>query len=110
LVGLSREQARTAAHDLPVVEDERRERLAAGRAAEVAVEAERLRDGKVSLDSEHRRADTLLLAEHLPTTLVEARVDAADRVLRALDLDCEEVSERQRRCTANKDGPRKTGS
>ena len=77
----------TAVHDLPVVEYGLREGLTLGRATKVTVEAERLHDGQVSLDGEHGRADTLLLGEDLATTLVQARVDTADGVLRALDLD-----------------------
>ena len=65
-----------------------RERLARRRGAEVAVEAEGLHDGEVRLDREHRRSGPLLLGEDLAATLVEARVDAADRVFGALDLDC----------------------
>ena len=64
-----------------------RERLAGRRGAEVAVEAKGLHDGEVRLDREHRRSGPLLLGEDLATTLVQARVDTADGVLRALDLD-----------------------
>ena len=77
----------TAVHELPVVEHGLREGLATGRLTEVAVEAERLHDGQVSLDGEHGRADALLFREDLATTLVQARVDTTDGVLRALDLD-----------------------
>ena len=51
------------------------------------VEAERLHDGQVSLDGEHRRSRPLLLREDLSTALVEHAVDTADRVLGTLDLD-----------------------
>ena len=81
----------TAAHQFPVVEDRLRERLSSGRCTELAIETERLHHRKVGLDREHRRADTLLLAEDLATTLVEHRVDTTDSVLRALDLDCDLV-------------------
>ena len=77
----------TAVHDLPVVQYGLRERLATSLRTKLAVEAERLHDGQVRLDGEHGRADTLLLAEDLTTTLVEHRVDTADRVLGTLDLD-----------------------
>ena len=77
----------TAAHQLPVVYDGLRERLTTSLRTEVAVEAEGLHDRQVRLDREHGRADTLLFAEDLATTLVEHRVDTTDRVLRALDLD-----------------------
>ena len=77
----------TAVHQLPVVQDGLRERLSTSRRTEVAVESERLHDGQVRLDREHGRADTLLLAEDLTTTLVEHRVDTADCVLGTLDLD-----------------------
>jgi hypothetical protein len=63
------------------------ESLATSAGSEISVEAEGLHDGEVGLDGEHRRADTLLLAEDLATTLVEARINAADSVLRALDFD-----------------------
>ena len=71
-----------------MVHDGLREGLATSRGTELAVEAERLHDGQVRLNREHGRADTLLLGEDLATTLVQARVDTADRVLRALDLGC----------------------
>ena len=77
----------TAVHLLPVVQDRLRECLTTGLRTKLAVEAERLHDGQVRLDREHGRADTLLLAEDLTTTLVEHRVDTADRVLGTLDLD-----------------------
>ena len=70
-----------------MVEHRLRERLSRRRSPQLAVEAERLHDGEVRLDREHGRADTLLLAEDLTTTLVEHRVDTADRVLGTLDLD-----------------------
>jgi hypothetical protein len=76
-----------AVHQLPVVHHTLREGLATGRATEVAVEAERLANGEVRLDGEHRGAGALLLAEDLTTTLVQARVDTTNGVLRALDLD-----------------------
>ena len=77
----------TAVHLFPVIHDGLRERLTRRSSTELAVEAERLHDGQVRLDGEHGRADTLLLAEDLTTTLVEHRVDTADRVLGTLDLD-----------------------
>ena len=80
-------ERRTAVKHLPMVHHRLRERLAGRRGAEVAVEAEGLHDRQVRLDREHGRADTLLFAEDLATTLVEHRVDTTDRVLRALDLD-----------------------
>ena len=64
-----------------------RERLPRRRGAEVAVEAKGLHDGEVRLDREHRRSGPLLLGEDLAATLVEARVDTTDRVLRTLNLD-----------------------
>ena len=77
----------TAAHHFPVVHDGLRECLTSSLRTKLAVEAERLHDRQVRLDGEHGRADTLLLAEDLTTTLVEHRVDTADRVLGTLDLD-----------------------
>ena len=77
----------TAVHQLPVVEDGLRERLARRRRAELAVEAERLHDGQERLDGEHGGSGPLLLREDLSTTLVEHGVDTANGVLRALDLD-----------------------
>lgn len=77
----------TSVHDLPVVEHGLREGLASGLRAQFGVETERLRNGQICLDGEHGRADTLLLAEDLATTLVEHGVDTADRVFGALDLD-----------------------
>ena len=74
-----------------MVHDGLRERLATSRRAKFAVETEGLHDGQVRLHREHGRADTLLLAEDLSTTLVEHRVDTTDSVLRALDLDCDLV-------------------
>ena len=74
-----------------MVEHGLREGLTTRLRAQLAVEAERLRHGQVCLDCEHGRADTLLLAEDLATTLVEHRVDTTDSVLRALDLDCDLV-------------------
>ena len=70
-----------------MIHDGLRERRTLRCLTEIAVETERLVDRKVSLDGEHGRADTLLLGEDLATTLVQARVDTADGVLRALDLD-----------------------
>ena len=70
-----------------MVEHGLRERLSRRRSPQLTIEAERLHDGQVRLDGEHRRAGPLLLREDLATTLVEHGVDAADGVLRALDLD-----------------------
>ena len=83
----SKQFIRTSGHDLPVIEDGLREGLALRVRAEVGGETERLVDGQVSLDREHRRSGALLLREYLAATLVEAGVDTADGVLRALDLD-----------------------
>lgn len=77
-----------AVHDLPVVEHGLGEGLASGMLTELAVEAEGLHDGEVRLHGEHGRSNPLLLAEHLSTTLVEARVDTTDTVFGALNLDC----------------------
>ena len=82
----------TAGHLLPVVEHTLRERLALCCLAQVAGEAEGLHDGQVRLDGEHGRTRALLLREHLATTLVQARVDTADSVLRALNLSCADSS------------------
>ena len=84
---MSKQFIRTSRHDFPVIEDGLREGLALRVRAEVGGETERLVDGQVSLDREHRRSGALLLREYLATTLVEAGVDTADGVLRALDLD-----------------------
>lgn len=70
-----------------MVQDGLRERLTTSLRTKLAVEAERLHDGEVRLDGEHRRPDTLLLTEDLTTTLVEHRVDTTNRVLGTLDLD-----------------------
>ena len=70
-----------------MVEHHLRERLARRSSTELTVEAEGLHDGQVRLDSEHRRSGPLLLREDLSTALVEHRVDTADGVLWALDLD-----------------------
>lgn len=83
------DSALTSVHQLPVVHDGLRECLATSMRTKLAVEAERLHDWEVRLNREHGRADTLLLAEHLSTTLVEHRVDTTDRILWTLDLDCE---------------------
>ena len=64
-----------------------RERLATSTLAEIRSETEGLGDRQVSLDCEHGCSRALLLAEDLTTTLVEHRVDTADRVLGTLDLD-----------------------
>ena len=70
-----------------MVHDGLRERLSARRRTELTVEAERLHDRQVGLDREHGRADTLLLAEDLSTTLVEDGVDTTNGVLGTLDFD-----------------------
>ena len=70
-----------------MVHDGLRERLATSRRAKLAVETEGLHDGQVRLHREHGRADTLLLAEHLATALVEYRVDTTDGVLGTLNFD-----------------------
>ena len=82
----------TAVHQLPVVHNRLRERLARRRSTELTVEAERLHDRKVCLDCEHGCADTLLFAEDLATTLVEHGVDTTNSVFRALDLHCKTFS------------------
>ena len=70
-----------------MVEHGLRERLARRSSTELAVEAERLHDGEVRLDSEHGSSGTLLFREDLSTTLVEDGVDTANGVLGTLDLD-----------------------
>lgn len=70
-----------------MVEHHLGESLAGGVATELTVEAEGLRDGQVGLDSEHGGSWALLFAEHLSTTLVQARVDTTDGVLGTLNLD-----------------------
>mmetsp|Transcript_34805 Transcript_34805/g.25142 ORF Transcript_34805/g.25142 Transcript_34805/m.25142 type:complete len:810 (-) Transcript_34805:10-2439(-) len=72
-----------------MVENALRERLAGGLRAEIRVEAERLGHGQVRLDVVQRGARALVLLEHVAAAPVEARVDAAKRRLRALDLDQE---------------------
>ena len=63
---------RTSRHlQCPVIEDALRERLATSCLTESGVETKGLRDGKMGLDREHGRADTLFFAEDLTTTLVE---------------------------------------
>ena len=89
-----------------MVKDRLRERLATSGSAKLAVETERLVDRKVSLDGEHGRARTLLLAEHLTTTPVEHGVDTTDRVLRALNLDCTESILAETRLRGSKNVPR----
>ncbi|KAJ7146291.1 hypothetical protein C8R44DRAFT_11384 [Mycena epipterygia] len=70
-----------------MVEYTLREGLSTSRLSQVAVESERLVDGQVRLDREHRSSHPLLLAEHLSATLVQATVDASNSILRTLDLD-----------------------
>ena len=77
----------TAVHQLPVVHNRLRERLARRRSTELTVEAERLHNGEVCLDGEDGGSGALLLREDLSTTLVEDGVDTTDGVLGALDLD-----------------------
>lgn len=54
---------------------------------ELASETERFVDGQVSLDGVHRRSRALLLGEDVTTLPVEGRVDTAEGVLGALNLD-----------------------
>merc|ERR1719240_2373112 len=77
-------------HRLPVVEDHLREGLTAGVLAQEAGEAERLGDGQVGLDGVQRRARAVDLLNDGAALAVERRVDAAHRVLWALDLDEED--------------------
>jgi hypothetical protein len=44
-------------------------------------------DGQVGLDGEHRSSRSLLLGEHLTTTLVEHRVDTTDGIFGTLNFD-----------------------
>jgi len=78
---------RGSIHHLPVIENALWERLSLRMPAKVSVEAEGLADRQIRLDSEHRRAWTLLFAEHLTTPPVQAAVDTADGILGALDFD-----------------------
>lgn len=86
----------TAVEQLPVVEHALGECLATGRGAQFTVEAERLHDGKVSLDGEHRSSDPLLFAEDLATSPVEDGVDTADSLFWALDLDWRQTLHQRR--------------
>lgn len=79
--------ALTSGHDLPMIEHTLGERLPTSSLPQVSVEAERLVDGQVRLDREHRSSHPLFLAEDLSATLVQAAVNASDGVLRTLDLD-----------------------
>lgn len=78
---------RRALHHLPMIEHVLGECLALRSLTQITGKAERLHDRQVRLDREHGRAGTLLFREHLPTALVQARVDTANSVLRALNLD-----------------------
>ena len=78
---------RCAVHELPMVEHRLGERLSTSCLAEITVEAERLHDGEIRLHGEHRCADTLLLREYLSSPLVQYRIDTANGVLWALNLD-----------------------
>ena len=70
-----------------MIEHGLREGLTGSVTSEIGVETERLHDREVSLDSEHGCSRPLLFAEHLSTTLVQARVDTADAVFWTLDFD-----------------------
>jgi hypothetical protein len=78
---------RCAVHELPVVEHRLRERLSTSCLPKITVEAERLHHRQICLHCEHRCADTLLLGEYLSSPLVQHRIDTANSVLGALDLD-----------------------
>jgi len=64
------------------------EGLSGGVRAQFSVEAEGLGDREEGLDSEHGCSGALLFGEDLAATLVQARVDTTNGVLRALNLDC----------------------
>ena len=76
-----------AGENLPVVKDALREGLTAGVGAEVGGEAKRLVHGQIRLHHKHGRAHDLILLDHVATPTIEDAVNAADRGLRALDLD-----------------------
>ena len=80
-------EALTAVHRLPVIEHRLWEGLSSGMRAQLSIEAEGLGDREVCLHCEHRSSWPLFFTEHLSTTLVQAAVNTANGVFRALNLD-----------------------
>jgi hypothetical protein len=73
-----------------MVEHHLGESLTTSSGTEISVEAKRLGDGKVGLDSEQRCTDTLLLGEDVTSSLGENVVDTSHGLLGNLDFDLED--------------------
>lgn len=71
-----------------MIENTLREGLACGLTTKLGVEAKGLRDREVSLNGEHGCSWPLFFAHDLSTTLVKYTIDTANRIFRALYLDC----------------------
>ena len=80
-------ERRATRKHLPVIEDRLGEGLSRSGLTQVAVEAERLQDGQVSLDVEQRSTGALLLVEDVTTTAGQDTVDTTHGLLRHLNLD-----------------------
>ena len=70
-----------------MIEHALRESLPGGMRAQFTVEAERLVDGKISLNGKHRRSGPLLFTEDLPSALIQDTVDTPDGIFGTLDFD-----------------------
>ena len=73
-----------------MIEDGLREGLAGGVGTEIGVEAERLHNGEVGLDSEERCSWALLFAEDVTTSASKNTIDTTHSVLWNLNLDQED--------------------